>query len=275
MSETDLQPDSAVPPYSAPHPQDVPVVQEPARLGPLQRLIGALFSPGETFEDVNRKPTWIAPLIIAMITVFASTMFFEWRVKPDWDQIMRTQTKKRLERSGQSVTEEQIQQQVAIGKTFAKFTPIIAVVGTPIFYLVLTGIFALGMMFIQAKSTFKKILSVVAWSGAATGIVGFVVTTAVLFVRDPAEIRTLDPSQFGTIVPSNLGAFLASDTSAIIRAIAGSFDLFTIWWLILLSIGFAAIAGSRKITSSKTGAMVFGFWALFIVVKVAWAAAFG
>jgi hypothetical protein len=52
-------------------------------------------------------------------------------------------------------------------------------------------------------------------------------------------------------------------------------DLFTIWWLILLSIGFAAIAGSRKITSSKTGVMIFGFWALFILVKVAWAAAFG
>ncbi|HSO75762.1 MAG TPA: YIP1 family protein, partial [Blastocatellia bacterium] len=263
------------PAYGAPQPQDVPVVQEPARLGPIQRLGGTLFSPGETFEDVNRKPTWIVPILIAMVTILASTLFFEWRVKPNWDQIMVSETRKRVEKSGQSLTEEQIQQQAAIGATFAKFAPLLAVVFTPIIYLILAGIFALGLMFIQAKTTFKKVLSVVAWSGAATGIVALLVTVAVLFVRDPAELRNLNPSEFGNIVPSNIGAFLSSDTAAAIRSVASSLDVFTLWWLILLSIGFAAIAGSRKITSSKTGAMVFGFWLVFVVLKVAWAAAFG
>ncbi|HWN98627.1 MAG TPA: YIP1 family protein, partial [Blastocatellia bacterium] len=249
--------------------------EEPARLGPLQRLVGTLFSPGETFEDVNRKPTIIVPIIIAMLVAVASTTFFNWRVNPDWDKIIRAQIKKQVDKSGQSITEEQMQQRVNIGKTFAKFTPLIAVVGAPIVYLVFAGIFALGMMFIQAKTTFKKVLSVVAWTSAATGIVSMIVTVAVLMVRDPAELRTLDPSQFGSIVPSNVGAFLASDMGAAIRALATSLDVFTIWWLILLSIGFAAIAGSKKITSSKTGVMVFGFWAIWVVVKVGWAALFG
>ncbi|HEU4389707.1 MAG TPA: hypothetical protein VFV34_18020, partial [Blastocatellia bacterium] len=32
-------------------------VEEPAKLGPLQRLTGVIFSPGETFADMKRKPS--------------------------------------------------------------------------------------------------------------------------------------------------------------------------------------------------------------------------
>lgn len=275
MNQPDTTTEPGIPEYGAPTPQDVPIVQEPARLGPIQRLGGTLFSPGETFEDINRKPTWIAPMLIAILMVLANTLFFQWRVNPDWDQIMISETRKRVQKSGQTVSEDQIRQQAAIGATFAKFAPLLGVIFTPIIYVVLAGIFALGLMFIQAKTTFKKVLSVVAWSSAATGIVGLLVTVAVLLVRDPAEIRNLNPSEFGSIVPSNIGAFLSSDTAAAIRSIASSIDVFTLWWLILLSIGFAAIAGSRKITSSKTGAMVFGFWLVFVLLKVGWATAFG
>jgi hypothetical protein len=45
--------------------------------------------------------------------------------------------------------------------------------------------------------------------------------------------------------------------------------------MILLCIGFAAIAGSRKITTGKAATVVFGFWAVFVLIKVGWAAAFG
>jgi hypothetical protein len=276
MDQPDVKTEAGAPAYGAPHPpQDIPVVQEPARLGPLQRLIGTLFSPGETFEDVNRKPTWIAPILIAMITVLASTFFFQWYVKPDWDQIMRSQIKKRMERSGQTLTEEQLQQQVGFGKTIAKFAPVIAVVVTPVIYLILAGVYALGLMFIQAKTTFLKILSVVAWSNAATGIVATVVTWSSLFVRDEEGLRSIDPTKPETVVPSNLAAFLDPGTSAPIRALAGSLDIFTIWILVLLIIGFAAIAGSRKITTGKTATVVFGIWVVWVLIKVGWAAVFG
>src|SRR6185295_568507 len=160
-------------------------------------------------------------------------------------------------------------------KTFAKFTPIIAVVGTPIFYLVLAGIFALGMMFIQAKTTFKKILSVVAWSGAVTALIATIVTIIALLLQDKESLAGIDPTKSSGIVPTNVGAFLPSDSSPIIMAIASSLDIFSIWYLILLSIGLAAIAGARKITTSKTGGLVFGLWAVFVLIKVVWASLFG
>ena len=275
MSHPEDQMPEGIPTYGAPHQQDQPRVEEPARLGSVARLTGTLLSPGETFADVNRKPTWIAPMIIAIATVLASTFFFQWRVHPDWDSIMRNQIKKRMERSNQSLTEEQMQQQVAFSKSIARFFPIIGAIVTPIIYVILAGIFALGLMFIQAKTTFKKILSVVAWSSAAVGIIATVVTIASLMVRDEEGLRSIDPTQSAGIVPSNLAVFLPSTASAVLKAVAASLDIFTIWILILLSIGFASIAGSRKIKTGNTATVVFGFWAVYVLLKIGWAAAFG
>lgn len=276
MSETENQTPEPSPTNGAPQTQnEQTAVEEPARLGPLSRLTGTLLSPGETFVDVNRKPTWLAPMIIAIVTVIASSLFFTWRVHPNWEEITRNQIKKRMEKSNQSIPEEQLQQQINIGKTIAKFYPIIGAIFTPIVYLIVAGIFALGMMLIQAKTTFKKILSVVSWTFAAMGILGTVVMMASLMVRDEEGLRNIDPTQPTGIVPTNLAVFLASDASPVIKAIAGSLDVFSIWILILLSIGFAAIAGSRKITTGKAATVVFGFWLVFVVIKVGWAAMFG
>lgn len=275
MSHPEEQPMDTQPMSEAPQPHHEPAAEEPARIGPLGRLTGTLFSPGETFADINRKPTWIAPMIIAVVTVLASTFFFQWRVNPDWDSIMRNQIKKQMERSNQSLTEEQMQQQVNFAKGIAKFSPLIGAVVTPIFYVLLAGVFALGLMFIQAKTTFKKVLSVVAWSSAATAVVATIVTMASLMVRDEDSLRSIDPTQSAGIVPSNLAAFLSSETPAVIKSLAGSIDIFTLWALILLTIGFAAIAGARKITTSKTATVVFGFWAVYVLLKMGWAAAFG
>jgi hypothetical protein len=275
MSQPEKQATDTQSMYEAPQPQHQAAAEEPAQLGPFARLTGTLLSPGETFADVNRKPTWIAPMIIAIVTVLASSFFFQWRANPDWDSIMRNQIKKQMERSNQSLTEEQMQQQVAFAKGIAKFSPIIGAVVMPVFYVALAGIFALGLMFIQAKATFKKILSVVAWSSAATAVVATIVTMASLMVRDEESLRSIDPTQSAGIVPSNLAAFLSTDTPAVIKSLAGSIDIFTIWVLILLTIGFAVIAGARKITTRKTATVVFGFWAVYVLLKMGWAAAFG
>jgi len=275
MSAPEDHANEPAPSYAAPQSHEATPPEESAQLGPFSRLTGALLSPGETFTDVNRKPTWLAPMIIAIVTVIASTLFFQWRVHPDWDQTFRTQFKKQAEKRNQQITDDQLNTQVKVATTFAKFAPIVAAVVTPIFYLILAGIFALGLMMIQAKTTFKKILSVIAWSFVATSIVATVVTMASLMVRDEDSLRTIDPTQAAGIVPTNLAAFLPAEASAVIKSLAASIDIFTIWTMILLSIGFAAIAGSRKITTGKAATVVFGFWAVFVLIKVGWAAAFG
>src|SRR5262249_43542102 len=132
----------------------------------------------------------------------------------------------------------------------------------------------LGMMFIQAKTTFKKIFSVVTWTFASVSAISLIVTIAALFVIDTSNMSTLEPQRWASVVPTNLAALL-DPSSPVMRALLSSIDIFTIWRLILMSIGLAAIAGSRKITSGKTGTIVFGVWVIGVLFGVAVAAAFG
>lgn len=283
MSQPHNQPQAEPPAHSL--PQDQPRQQEPARLGIAGRIAGVLMSPGETFADINRKPTWIAPLVIIVVTVIGYGLFFEWRAKPDWNSIFRTQVRKQLEKSGQTLTPEQMDQQVAVMTKMSKtdFTSPLSIlltvaggVGYCLFvYVIPAGIFALGLMFMQAQATYKKILSVLAWSGAATGLVSLLVRMASLMVRDRESLSNINPIDPAGIVPTNLAVILPASVSAPLKTLAAAVDVFTIWYLVLLVIGLAIIAGSRKITTGKTAVLVFGVWVVYLIIRVGWSAAFG
>src|ERR1044071_6943111 len=116
MSETQNEIEASAPAYAAP-PAPQPVQpEEPAQMNAMQRLSGTLLSPGEQFRDVNRKPTIIVPIVLGMIIAMAGGLFFSWKVKPDWDRLIRSQIQKQIDRSGQSLTPEEIDKRVDIGK---------------------------------------------------------------------------------------------------------------------------------------------------------------
>ncbi len=266
IDQSEHQPENNAPIYDVPHiqPQDVPV--EPARMSWIQRLYGVLLSPGETFTDINRKPTIIVPLLIAIVVTVAGTMFFSWRVNPDWDRFAREAIKKQEAKAGQTFPPEQVDAQVKGTVFVGKIFPLIAAAITPIGFCIYAGVLALGMMLIQAKTTFKKILSVVIWSNCAISIIGVVVLAASLMARDRESLSQINPMEPGNITATNLSILLPEGSSTAVKTLAGSFDLFAIWLLILVSIGLAAVAGSRKIKTSKTATVVFGIWFIWILI---------
>ncbi|HWC78136.1 MAG TPA: YIP1 family protein [Blastocatellia bacterium] len=275
MSEPEIHTDSAassaqVQPFQ---PTDT---QEPAKLGPVQRLTGVLLSPGETFQDINRKPTWLAPIIIGIVVGIASSFFLTTWVNPDWNRITREMIRKQGDRfGGQAQSEEQIRQQVRFTEIVGKYFPLVLIIMVPIAMLVVSGVFALGMMLMQAQTTFKKIMSVVTWSFCGTGLVGAIVNSASIMVKDQESLDAINPMDPGTIGATHIGAFLPSDTAPALKALASSLDLFSFWTIILLSIGLAAIGGSKRITTGKTATLVVGLWLVWVLFKVLSSAVFG
>ena len=145
--------------------------RELVQLNAVQRLSGTLFSPGETFRDVNRKPTIIVPIVLGIILALAGGAFFSWKVKPDWIVLPRPGSEK-IDR-GRAMTPEQIEQQVTFSKKLVPVFPIIGAVGTVIAYLVIAGIMALGMMLIQEndvqEDSFRRLLVVCSDGAGANG----------------------------------------------------------------------------------------------------------
>jgi hypothetical protein len=88
-------------------------------------------------------------------------------------------------------------------------------------------------------------------------------------------IFAVAPESFNikNFAPTNLGAFLNPlETNKALYALASSMDVVTIWTLVLLGIGTAAVAGVKR---SSAYIAVFGWWAIFVLFGVGIAAAFG
>jgi len=73
------------------------------------------------------------------------------------------------------------------------------------------------------------------------------------------------------LLPSSLAALLPAGASPVLTALASSFDLFTLWAVVLLVIGMAKVAGATRL---RAAAVVGLLWAAQIaVLKIAPAAA--
>jgi hypothetical protein len=276
MSQPENQTNNDAPYYPAP---DLPSryvetpSQEPARISEAGRFVGTIFSPGETFEDINRKPSWIVPLLIAIATALAFTWFLYWQFSAGMDQFMRKTLADQAAKSGRPAPTSQ---DMEVGLKITKWVGFgFALIGPVIANLAIAGALALGMVIMQAKTTFKKIFSVVLWSGVATGVVQIIVIIASVLVRDSSQNANFNPKEFGSLSATNLAVFLPSGTSAPLKALAASIDVFSIWFLILLIIGLTAISGSRKISKGSMAGLVIGLWLVTVLAKMGWAAVSG
>lgn len=232
-------------------------------------LLGTLISPGETFRRLARRPTWLAPLIISMAAASASALVFNLRATIDWSRVVH----ERLEASGVTAPSDAVlAQQVELAERLARYTPLMDAAFVPLLCLAVSCAFALGLMLMAAKTTFKKVFSVVVWSYCAVSVVLAVVTIIVLLVREPGQV---DPEDLYGVVKTNPSFLLSAGTGAALKALVSSFDLFSVWFLSLLTVGFAETEDTRKFGKGRAAAVVVGAWALWVVVKTGWAAAFG
>ena len=70
--------------------------------------------------------------------------------------------------------------------------------------------------------------------------------------------------------PTNVAAFLpVAETSKVVYSLASSLDVISIWTAIVLAIGVAIVAGVKR-TSGYIA--VFGWWAIFVLIGVGFAA---
>src|SRR5580693_3808965 len=88
-----------------------PGEQEPeAKIGAMGRVIGVLFSPKATFEDIVRKPNWIVPVLLMMLfTTGAGVMLGQ---KVDWNSFIRQQSERTA--SFNNLPQDQQEQRVTI-----------------------------------------------------------------------------------------------------------------------------------------------------------------
>lgn len=221
------------------------------------RWVGVYFSPRAAFADIARKPDFILPLVISVISALALTETLLAKVG------MARLIRMSIEQSGRNMTAEQIDQAVRSGETIGTVMAHVgAVLGGPIFLLIIA---ALALAIVNAifggQINFKTAFAVACYVNLI-GVLGVLMGLPLILFGGLEHFNPQNP------IPSNIGFFLNPlETSKPLMAVAGSLDIFSFWMIALLGVGYSAASGG-KIKALSISAIYFGLWLVIVLGKV-------
>src|SRR5205085_6402369 len=119
----------------------------------LQRIFGALFAPGETFEDIARRPNILGPLLVIIVFGYISTALILPRM--DWDAVISMQAEQ-MKAKNPNMSQEDINRMGRYSKSFgtaiAWCAPLLGVA----WYAIVAGTLLLAFRVMGGESDFKQ-----------------------------------------------------------------------------------------------------------------------
>lgn len=229
-------------------PQDKPS-------NPFSRIVGVLFSPGQTFADIARKPDWVVPAIVIIAVFFVAAIVTVPHL--DFEGMMR-QT---MEARGQ--TGPQAEQGMRFGLAMAKgiqYTVPFLLIG---FIAIGALIYWLGVRLVGGEATYQQVFSVVLY--------GFMPLVIRQLVQIPIVMskQRIDPRDAQTIVRSGPAFLVSLKEHPMLWALLTRLDLFAIWSLILIVIGLAV---ASRISKAKAAGVVIVVWSVMTLITLGFAA---
>jgi hypothetical protein len=120
--------------------------------------------------------------------------------------------------------------------------------------------------FYASEVIFRQAFAIVTWVFFA---VGLVTTPLLLLVLQLKGDWNINPQE---AIQAHLGLLLEKSSAARpLWALLSSIDLFSLWMIFLLAVGFGV--ASRKTTGSAIWGVAIP-WAIIVLIKVGWAAIF-
>ena len=226
---------------------------------PLARVAGVFASPGPTFAAIARRPSWWLPLIICAVVSIAATAAVLPRI--DFESALR----EGLAARGKTIPEAQFDQILATQKRLAGLGYVWAALAPALIALVVGTVLLLAFKAFGWDLQFRQAFGVT--SHALLPTIGI----SMLLILFVTRLDLVNPADLGDLTHSNLGFLVDRHANPALHSLAGSLDVFGIWMLILLVIGFAAAA---NVTRRKAAMLIVSLWGVLVLGKAAWAAIF-
>jgi hypothetical protein len=236
------------------------------------RLLGVYFSPGETFAEIGRAPQLLLPILAALVLGLIVSIALTQRLDLP---AMYSQLFQQAVADGK-MQQEQADQQAKFMASFGKVQFLIfGTLGNLLAALIVAGIFKLVSAVMGKQNRFKTIFTVTLYTFLAVGIVSSVLFVLLIYLKDPSEITF---QNMGNLISSNLGAILAlvvgeNALPKFVMGLAQRVDIFSIWIITLLSIGYAAV--TPKLKTSTAATWLVGLYVVYAVIAAAFGAMFG
>jgi len=212
------------------------------------RFINIFANPLKTFESLNRRSTWLVPVLILILLSFVIGL----AVYP-----IAIKSQMEIFRNNPNISAEQfevIRQQIEGGGQAQKIIGLsLQAVGMfLVYYLLFAGVFYFtGSVILGGDSSYKKVLSVWAWS-SLIGIASIIVRVPLIFIKE--DIRV-------SLSPALLLSGDAIDTT--LYTVLSQLDFFTIWMMAVFAYGFVTI---YRFSVSKGYIAIGVLWSIWIAL---------
>jgi len=216
-----------------------------------QRIIGVLFSPNETFASIAKQPDWVVPLAIILVLSLVAGIIFAQRI--DFAGGMRDA----MEQRG-GASPDQIDRGVRVGAAIAKIFSYCAPAVSLVILLIMAGILLLAFRVMGGEGDFRQAFSVTCYAWMVEVIKSCLVTIIIL-------VRNVSMTELPTVLRSNLAFLVPMKDNPLLFALLSKIDIFTIWFLILLIIGFAFVS---RFSKAKSAAVVISLWIVWSLLTL-------
>ncbi|QMV19020.1 hypothetical protein GOB94_10290 [Granulicella sp. 5B5] len=244
---------------------DEAMVQSGQGLSQVERVVDTFMAPSKTFTDILRDASWWLPFVLSLVIGVLLTSAVVQKV--GWEQLV----------------DNQVQSSPTLQSKIATLTPValaavhkqmilsfkVGLFGGPLFALLIVLIVAVVLwptinFVFGGKAEFKRVFCMVNYAYLPLAIKSLVAALT-LYLGVAADNFTLD-NMLGT----NVGYYFS--TPGPLKTLLSSFDVFTVWVLILMSIGLAIVANTKK---SAGFISVVGWWVVTVLLTTVSKAVFG
>jgi len=228
----------------------------PEKPNSFARIAGVFFDPGDTFASIVRKPDFLVP--ICVISFFAIIGGVLAGLRLDTAALMREALQ-----NNPRLSPEMIDKQARLMGGFMKLvffcSPIVSIISLAI----IAGILFAAFKLFGGEGEFPQALSIILYAWMPMMIKG-ILGTALLLSKKSITMETLKNP-----IASNIGYFINFKAHPVLATFLASADVFTIWYIVLLTIGFAAMS---RFSRAKSAAIIVSLWAVTVFLQVAGAA---
>lgn len=245
-----------------------PVVPEETPVNPmtfLEKAVGVFYRPSEVVDNLKNSGVkfldWFAPLLLVLL-VAGVTSYVELNAPGLRMQIVqqRVAAIQKAEAQGRISTQQADQERqmivenVGTGSSFAVTVRVLTVTVVLVitFFVVAFVWFLVGRFALNSPFDYTKAIAVTGLSNWMVGA-GLIVALIISVITS----RLDGGLQLGMLVR------MSSDST--LYAILSKINLFTIWSLVVVSVGLAVFTGKKRV---HAGVWVFGIWILWEIISV-------
>ena len=230
--------------------------EQSTELGFWSKFGNIIANPRLAFESLDRRPTWLVPMLILIVLVAITTQIMFPAIMEKQMEMIRSNPDIPAEQL--QMIENQLSENMNTQRIFALVGQIIF---TPlVFYILLSFIFYfVGCVILGGDATFKKVLAIFSWSTCIL-IISTFITFPLAYAKGTVDV-TLSPA-----------LLLSGDSiGTTLHTLLSKFDFFMIWFLAVFAFGFSVI---YRFSLAKSYITIGILWGIWIAVSTAFANVF-